>query len=123
MVGVRSKEGHCERTGYIYWPPLCDDVRVEARGVASTTWSATAMAGPNLEAFKFGLYVFFPVIMLLKYGDSEWYQNNVVPVSIPATLQETVAWLPRTTVQEQGVSAGGKDRSGVFANAHMHEHL
>lgn len=39
------------------------------------------MAGPNLEVFKFGLYVFFPVLMLLKYGDSEWYQKNVIPVS------------------------------------------
>ncbi|KAF9653134.1 hypothetical protein BDM02DRAFT_3183090 [Thelephora ganbajun] len=37
------------------------------------------MAGPNLEVFKFGLYVFFPVLMLLRYGDSEWYQNNVIP--------------------------------------------
>ena len=49
------------------------------------------MAGPNLEVFKFGLYVFFPVLMLLKYGDSEWYQNNVVPVSISVALQGTVA--------------------------------
>lgn len=39
------------------------------------------MAGPNLEVFKFGIYVFFPVLMLLKYGDSEWYQKNVIPVS------------------------------------------
>ncbi|KAF9792427.1 hypothetical protein BJ322DRAFT_1102935 [Thelephora terrestris] len=37
------------------------------------------MAGPNLEVFKFGLYVFFPVLMLLKYGDSDWYQKNVIP--------------------------------------------
>lgn len=41
------------------------------------------MAGPNLEVFKFGLYVFFPVLMLLRYGDSEWYQNNVIPVRAP----------------------------------------
>ena len=49
------------------------------------------MAGPNLEVFKFGLYVFFPVLMLLKYGDSEWYQNNVIPVSAPVVLQQIAA--------------------------------
>lgn len=47
------------------------------------------MAGPNLEVFKFGLYVFFPVLMLLKYGDSEWYQKNVIPVSTSVALQES----------------------------------
>ena len=46
------------------------------------------MAGPNLEVFKFGVYVFFPVLMLLRYGDSEWYQNHVIPVSTPAILHE-----------------------------------
>lgn len=44
------------------------------------------MAGPNLEVFKFGVYVFFPVLMLLKYGDSEWYQNHVIPVSAPVVI-------------------------------------
>jgi len=47
------------------------------------------MAGPNLEVFKFGLYVFFPVLMLLRYGDSEWYQNNVIPVSAVVTLEKS----------------------------------
>ena len=47
------------------------------------------MAGPNLEVFKFGVYVFFPVLMLLRYGDSEWYQNHVIPVGALANLQKT----------------------------------
>ncbi|EIM90487.1 uncharacterized protein STEHIDRAFT_93497 [Stereum hirsutum FP-91666 SS1] len=37
------------------------------------------MAGPNLEVFKFGLYVFFPVLAFLHYGDPEWYTRNVIP--------------------------------------------
>jgi len=37
------------------------------------------MAGPNLEVFKFAVYVFFPVLVFLHYGDPEWYQTNVMP--------------------------------------------
>ena len=38
------------------------------------------MAGPNLEVFKFAVYVFFPVLVFLHYGDPEWYRTNVIPV-------------------------------------------
>lgn len=38
------------------------------------------MGGPNLEVFKFALYVFFPVAMMLHYGDPEWYRRNVLSV-------------------------------------------
>ncbi|CDO70690.1 hypothetical protein BN946_scf184798.g5 [Trametes cinnabarina] len=37
------------------------------------------MGGPNLEVFKFGVYVFFPVVMLLHYGNPDWYAKNVLP--------------------------------------------
>ena len=39
-----------------------------------------AMAGPNLEVFKFAVYVFFPVLVFLHYGDPEWHRTNVIPV-------------------------------------------
>ena len=50
--------------------------------------SPTRMAGPNLEVFKFAVYVFFPVLVFLHYGDPEWYRTNVIPVrtSIPSTV-------------------------------------
>lgn len=38
------------------------------------------MGGPNLEVFKFSVYVFFPVVMLLYYGNPDWYAKNVLPV-------------------------------------------
>ena len=38
------------------------------------------MAGPNLELFKFGMYLFFPLAVMVHYGDPEWYQRNVLPV-------------------------------------------
>ena len=38
------------------------------------------MAGPNLEVFKFAIYVFFPVLVFFHYGDPEWYRTNVIPV-------------------------------------------
>ncbi|KAI0049993.1 hypothetical protein FA95DRAFT_1475150, partial [Auriscalpium vulgare] len=37
------------------------------------------MAGPNLEVFKFAVYVFFPVLVFMHYGDPEWYNRNVLP--------------------------------------------
>ena len=40
------------------------------------------MGGPNLEVFKFSVYVFFPVVMLLYYGNPDWYAKNVLPVRI-----------------------------------------
>lgn len=38
------------------------------------------MGGPNLEVFKFSVYVFFPVVMLFYYGNPDWYAKNVLPV-------------------------------------------
>ncbi|CEH11941.1 hypothetical protein CBOM_07332 [Ceraceosorus bombacis] len=29
------------------------------------------MAGPNLELFKFGLYLFFPLAVMVHYGDPQ----------------------------------------------------
>ncbi|KAF8559490.1 hypothetical protein OG21DRAFT_1402079 [Imleria badia] len=37
------------------------------------------MGGPNLEVFKFGLYLFVPVFALLHFGDPQWYHDNVLP--------------------------------------------
>ncbi|KAL6309101.1 hypothetical protein BKA93DRAFT_821924 [Sparassis latifolia] len=36
------------------------------------------MAGPNLEVFKFAIYVFFPLAMMLHYGDPDWYNRHVL---------------------------------------------
>ena len=44
--------------------------------------STLTMAGPNLEVFKFGLYLFVPVFALLHFGDPDWYHRNVLPVGI-----------------------------------------
>jgi protein PET100, fungi type len=44
------------------------------------------MAGPNLEVFKFGLYLFIPVVALLHFGDAQWYRENVLPVSTSLLL-------------------------------------
>lgn len=38
------------------------------------------MAGPNLELFKFSLYLFFPLAIMVHYGDPQWYHDNVLPV-------------------------------------------
>ena len=38
------------------------------------------MAGPHLEVARFGLYVFFPIAMMLHYGNPDWFEKHVVPV-------------------------------------------
>lgn len=38
------------------------------------------MAGPHLELFKFGLYVFFPIVMMFHFGNPEWYNEHVAPL-------------------------------------------
>ncbi|PWN26241.1 hypothetical protein BDZ90DRAFT_280769 [Jaminaea rosea] len=38
------------------------------------------MAGPNLEVFKFGLYLFFPLAIMVHYGDPDWYRKHVLPI-------------------------------------------
>ncbi|KAF8338128.1 uncharacterized protein EI90DRAFT_2909033 [Cantharellus anzutake] len=37
------------------------------------------MAGPNLEVFRFGFYVFFPIVMMLHYGNPDWFEKHVIP--------------------------------------------
>ncbi|KIM26296.1 hypothetical protein M408DRAFT_45540, partial [Serendipita vermifera MAFF 305830] len=37
------------------------------------------MGGPNLEVFKFGFYLFFPLAMMVHYGNPVWYQRHVIP--------------------------------------------
>ncbi|ORX41116.1 hypothetical protein BD324DRAFT_613276 [Kockovaella imperatae] len=38
------------------------------------------MGGGNLEVFKFGLYMFFPIVIMFKFGDPDWYKLNVEPL-------------------------------------------
>lgn len=44
-----------------------------------------AVSGPQLtlavEVFKFGFYMFFPVFVMFKFGDPQWYETYVQPVS------------------------------------------
>jgi len=37
------------------------------------------MGGPNLEIFKFTLYLVVPLAALIHFGDPEWYRTKVVP--------------------------------------------
>jgi protein PET100, fungi type len=46
-----------------------------------------SMGGPNLEIFKFSLYLFVPIAALIHFGDPDWYRNTVVPVSTRAFPQ------------------------------------
>lgn len=51
-------------------------------GAANTILPPPNMAGPNLEIFKFSLYLFVPIAALVHFGNPDWYQNHVVPVSL-----------------------------------------
>jgi Pet100 len=56
------------------------NVKLSFRCLAHQVLHPWSMAGPNLEVFKFAVYVFFPVLVFLHYGDPEWYRTNVIPV-------------------------------------------
>ncbi|KAE8227009.1 hypothetical protein CF319_g483 [Tilletia indica] len=56
------------------------------------------MAGPSLEVFKFGLYLFFPLAIMVHYGDPEWYHKHVVPIREQYwPKEETLYHPPRNT--------------------------
>lgn len=40
------------------------------------------MGGPNLEIFKFTLYLIVPLAALIHFGNPEWYRTKVVPVDV-----------------------------------------
>lgn len=47
------------------------------------TLASHTMGGPNLEIFKFSIYLFVPIAALIHFGDPEWYRSTVVPVCLP----------------------------------------
>ncbi|GJJ12428.1 hypothetical protein Clacol_006670 [Clathrus columnatus] len=64
------------------------------------------MAGPNLEIFRFGLYLFFPLAIMAHFGNPDWYRRHVLPYKdriipkdnkqkLPHTHSEVVAELER----------------------------
>jgi len=57
----------------------------------------TVMGGPNLEIFKFSLYLFVPIAALVHFGDPDWYREHVVPYRdklFPST-ERTLQKLPK----------------------------
>ncbi|CAL1704109.1 unnamed protein product [Somion occarium] len=37
------------------------------------------LRGGNLEVLKFSVYVFFPVALMIHFGDPDWYNKHVTP--------------------------------------------
>ncbi|KAF8352350.1 hypothetical protein F5887DRAFT_25445 [Amanita rubescens] len=62
------------------------------------------MGSPNLEIFKFSLYLFVPIAALIHFGDPGWYRNNVVPYrdKLFPPVEKTLQSLP---TDPQGVRA------------------
>ena len=52
------------------------------RGLILFLSSTLIMAGGNLEVFKFGVYLFVPILTMLHFASPEWYNEHVVPVRI-----------------------------------------
>jgi len=57
------------------------------------------MGGPNLEVFKFSLYLFVPIFALVHFGDPEWYRQHVVPYrnKLFPPLERTNQNIPKET--------------------------
>lgn len=54
------------------------------------------MGGPNLEVFKFAVYLFVPLVSLVYFGDPAWYQTHVVPVSSSPFRECPISFHPST---------------------------
>jgi len=57
------------------------------------------MGGPNLEILKFSVYVFFPIVMMMHYGNPDWYEKHVKPSVDGFTrrkLRDTAPPIPKT---------------------------
>ncbi|UZJ51866.1 hypothetical protein CBS101457_001186 [Exobasidium rhododendri] len=52
------------------------------------------MAGPNLEIFKFSVYLFFPWAIMVHYGDPQWYHDNVLPIRDKFWPDESTLYVP-----------------------------
>ncbi|KAF9448366.1 hypothetical protein P691DRAFT_669590 [Macrolepiota fuliginosa MF-IS2] len=57
------------------------------------------MGGPNLEVFKFSLYLFVPIAALVHFGDPEWYRKHVVPYRdrLFPSAERTDQYIPKET--------------------------
>jgi|SRR6266498_3548668 len=69
------------------------------------------MGGPNLEIFKFSVYLFVPLVALIHFGDPKWYREKVIPVRLHRPLQ-FVTGLTRT-VSKPTLPCNGSDSSGL----------
>lgn len=54
------------------------------------------MAGGNLEVFKFGVYLFIPILTMFHFASPEWYNEHVVPVSAANYLSCPPNLIPQT---------------------------
>ncbi|SPO27156.1 related to PET100  len=58
------------------------------------------MAGPNLELFKFGVYLFFPLAVMVHYGSPFWYNENVLPIRDQFWPKEESLYRPPRTSED-----------------------
>ena len=75
------------------------------------------MGGPNLEIFKFSLYLFVPIAALVHFGDPEWYRTTVVPVRfVPFSLALALNANETSTVPRQTLSFVRPHQPGIQLN-------
>lgn len=72
------------------------------------------MGGPNLEIFKFSLYLFVPIAALVHFGDPEWYRTTVVPARcFPFSLALALNTNKNSTVPGQTLSLVRPHQPGI----------
>ena len=72
------------------------------------------MGGPNLEIFKFSIYLFVPLVALIHFGNPEWYREKVVPVRLDhLRIAECYCFYRTRTVSKPTFPYNGSDNSGL----------
>ena len=74
------------------------------------------MGGPNLEIFKFSIYLFVPLVALIHFGNPEWYREKVVPVRDRLRISGMLLFLPNSHSIETNFSLQwiGQFRFGII---------
>ncbi|CED83659.1 Protein of unknown function DUF2346 [Phaffia rhodozyma] len=86
------------------------------------------MGGANLEVFKFGFYLFFPIAVMTHFGDPQWYEEHVAPYrqafwpdpahlsNIPNTKEGMESELSRLKAQRAAVRQKAAERAQQVLN-------
>ncbi|PKI82836.1 hypothetical protein MVES1_003663 [Malassezia vespertilionis] len=81
------------------------------------------MAGPNMELFRFALYLAFPLGFMVYFGDPAWYDKYVIPIRERYVPPETDFRQPKSREELQELLAKKRGNAPHSTSAPLHPEL